>query len=117
MSRSESFGDQGKDTPSRGLRAAGERERRVSTRGKQADPRSADGRGELPAQNLPSPAGANAVDRVVMRLACGHDLLCDELDWLEEGNTPPSQYCRARGCGDYERVERISVFRDEDLSR
>jgi hypothetical protein len=93
------------------------RARRDLDSGKQADPRSADGRGEFPAQNLPSPSGANAVDRVVLHLECSpsHNVLVDP-DWLEEGNPPPThEHCW--GCGFRVRVVSMSAYRDEDLSR
>jgi hypothetical protein len=80
-----------------------------------ADPRSADGRERFPDRNLPSPSGANAVDRIVLKLECGHQLLGAD-DWFEEGNPPPThEHCW--GCGFRVRVESVSTYRDEDLSR
>lgn len=53
---------------------------------------------------------ANSIDRLVLNLACGHNLLCDP----EEGNEfPSSDWCP--GCGLYVSVVGYDLYEDDDI--
>lgn len=57
---------------------------------------------------------ANAINRVVIRLECGHNLLGDG-DWIDEGNAPSlHDYCP--GCGLTCRVIGTDTYRDEEAT-
>lgn len=53
----------------------------------------------------------NAIDRLVLRLVCGHNLIADT---VEGEQFPTSDYCPA--CGLYVSVTGYDEYRDEDVS-